>query len=85
MLSLLLAVPSCIYSFWHGTPLYHTILTLCVHRVEKLGYPVPVFDFRLPGVTSMSADIHKYGMGIKVHIPYRFCLHSMSVSDRVPV
>lgn len=35
-------------------------------RVEKLGYPVPVFDFRLPGVTSMSADIHKYGLGTKV-------------------
>jgi glutamate/tyrosine decarboxylase-like PLP-dependent enzyme len=28
---------------------------------EKLGYPVPPFDFRLPGVTSMSADTHKYG------------------------
>ena len=28
---------------------------------EKLGYPVPGFDFRLPGVTSMSADTHKYG------------------------
>ncbi|KAL5013521.1 hypothetical protein ScPMuIL_007791, partial [Solemya velum] len=33
--------------------------------VEKLGYPVPKFDFRLPGVTSMSADIHKYGYGVK--------------------
>ncbi len=29
--------------------------------VEKLGYEVPVFDFRVPGVTSMSADLHKYG------------------------
>ena len=34
-------------------------------RVEKLGYSLPEFDFRLPGVTSMSADIHKYGLGIK--------------------
>lgn len=25
------------------------------------GYPVPEFDFSLPGVTSLSADIHKYG------------------------
>jgi len=33
--------------------------------VEKLGYPVPVFDFRNAGVTSMSADIHKYGFGPK--------------------
>jgi len=33
--------------------------------IEKLGYKVPVFDFRLPGLTSMSADTHKYGYGLK--------------------
>jgi glutamate/tyrosine decarboxylase-like PLP-dependent enzyme len=33
--------------------------------VEKLGYPVDAFDFRLPGVTSMSADLHKFGYGAK--------------------
>jgi sphinganine-1-phosphate aldolase len=32
---------------------------------EKLGYNVPPFDFRLPGVTSMSADTHKYGYAAK--------------------
>ena len=32
---------------------------------EKLGYPVPPFDFRLSGVTSMSADTHKYGYAAK--------------------
>jgi sphinganine-1-phosphate aldolase len=32
---------------------------------EQLGYPVPPFDFRLPGVTSMSADTHKYGYAAK--------------------
>jgi glutamate/tyrosine decarboxylase-like PLP-dependent enzyme len=32
---------------------------------EKLGYPVPPFDFRLPGVTSVSADTHKYGYAAK--------------------
>ncbi|RPI79536.1 MAG: aminotransferase class V-fold PLP-dependent enzyme, partial [Chloroflexi bacterium] len=32
---------------------------------EKLGYAVPPFDFRLPGVTSMSADTHKYGYAPK--------------------
>ena len=32
---------------------------------ERLGYPVPSFDFRLPGVTSMSADTHKYGYAAK--------------------
>ncbi len=33
--------------------------------VEKLGHPIPPFDFRVPGVTSMSADLHKYGYGAK--------------------
>jgi sphinganine-1-phosphate aldolase len=33
--------------------------------VEKLGYKVPPFDFRLPGVTSISADTHKYGYAAK--------------------
>jgi sphinganine-1-phosphate aldolase len=32
---------------------------------EKLGYDVPPFDFRLPGVTSMSADTHKYAYAAK--------------------
>lgn len=32
---------------------------------EKLGYNVPPFDFRLPGVTSMSADTHKFGYAAK--------------------
>lgn len=32
---------------------------------EKLGYSVPPFDFRLPGVTSISADTHKYGYAPK--------------------
>lgn len=33
--------------------------------VEKLGHTVPAFDFRLPGVTSMSVDTHKYGFAPK--------------------
>lgn len=33
--------------------------------VKKLGYEVPEFDFSVPGVTSMSADVHKYGYGAK--------------------
>ena len=32
---------------------------------EELGYDVPVFDFRIPGVTSISADTHKYGYAFK--------------------
>jgi glutamate/tyrosine decarboxylase-like PLP-dependent enzyme len=32
---------------------------------QQLGYDIPVFDFRLPGVTSISADTHKFGYGPK--------------------
>jgi sphinganine-1-phosphate aldolase len=32
---------------------------------ERLGRAVPPFDFRLPGVTSMSCDTHKYGYAAK--------------------
>ncbi len=33
--------------------------------VEKSGYSVPHWDFRVPGVTSISADVHKFGFGAK--------------------
>ncbi len=33
--------------------------------VERLGYELPLWDFRVPGVTSISADTHKYGYGLK--------------------
>jgi sphinganine-1-phosphate aldolase len=33
--------------------------------VERLGRPVPAFDFRVPGVTSVSADVHKHGYAPK--------------------
>jgi sphinganine-1-phosphate aldolase len=32
---------------------------------ERLGEPVPPWDFRVDGVTSLSADIHKYGYSFK--------------------
>jgi len=32
---------------------------------DRLGEPVPPWDFRVPGVTSISADIHKYGYTFK--------------------
>ena len=32
---------------------------------EELGYGVAPFDFRVPGVTSISADTHKYGYALK--------------------
>jgi glutamate/tyrosine decarboxylase-like PLP-dependent enzyme len=33
--------------------------------LRKLGYPVPDFDFTVPGVTSISTDLHKYGYAAK--------------------
>jgi glutamate/tyrosine decarboxylase-like PLP-dependent enzyme len=33
--------------------------------VSKLGYPVPRFDFSVPGVRSLSADLHKFGYAAK--------------------
>ena len=33
--------------------------------LEQLGVAMPVWDFRVPGVTSMSADLHKYGYAAK--------------------
>jgi sphinganine-1-phosphate aldolase len=33
--------------------------------LRELGEPIPPFDLRVPGVTSMSADLHKYGYAPK--------------------
>ena len=33
--------------------------------VRRLGYPVTDFDFSVPGVTSLSVDLHKYGYAAK--------------------
>ena len=32
---------------------------------QRLGAPIPPFDFAVSGVTSMSADLHKYGFAAK--------------------
>ncbi|XVE85366.1 hypothetical protein DITRI_Ditri17bG0085100 [Diplodiscus trichospermus] len=32
---------------------------------RKLGYPIPFFDFTVMGVTSVSVDVHKYGLAPK--------------------
>lgn len=57
--------------------------------IEKLGYDVPVFDFRVPGVTSMSADVHKYGYAAKgaSTVLYRdmsYLKHQFFVSTEFP-
>lgn len=33
--------------------------------LERVGVALPAFDFRVPGVSSMSADIHKFGYAVK--------------------
>ena len=33
--------------------------------VRRLGYPITDFDFSVPGVTSLSVDLHKYGYAAK--------------------
>jgi len=53
--------------------------------VEQIGYLIPPFDFRCKGVTSISADIHKYGFGAKgasvllykdmTYLKYQFFIH----------
>jgi sphinganine-1-phosphate aldolase len=32
---------------------------------RELGYDIPAFDFSVPGVTTISADTHKYGYALK--------------------
>ncbi|MDF1562816.1 MAG: aspartate aminotransferase family protein [Deltaproteobacteria bacterium] len=33
--------------------------------LRRLGRPIPPFDFAVPGVTSISADLHKYGFAAR--------------------
>ncbi len=51
----------------HGIPFH---VDACVGGfvlpwLEKLGRPIPLWDFRVPGVTSISADLHKYAYASK--------------------
>ena len=41
--------------------------------LEKLGYTIPVWDFRVAGVTSISADVHKFGYGAKGASVLSYC------------
>ena len=40
--------------------------SFCIAFAELVGHAVRPFDFRVPGVTSISADTHKYGFSPKV-------------------
>ena len=57
--------------------------------LERLGHPVPPFDFRVPGVTTMSADVHKYGYCTKgasviAHRNKETVLHQVFLYDQWP-
>ncbi len=41
--------------------------------VEKLGYQMLPWDYRVPGVTSISADVHKFGFGAKGASVLTYC------------
>lgn len=51
----------------HGVPLHvdSCLGGFMLPFMERLGYEVPPFDFRVPGVTSIAADVHKYGYAAK--------------------
>ncbi|HEX9260410.1 MAG TPA: aminotransferase class V-fold PLP-dependent enzyme [Acidimicrobiales bacterium] len=54
--------------------------------LEKLGEPVPRWDFRVPGVTSVSVDLHKFGYtakgaGVIVHRTKQLRQHQVFITD----
>lgn len=51
----------------HNIPLHvdACLGSFIVPFMEDAGFPLPPFDFRLPGVTSISCDTHKYGFAPK--------------------
>lgn len=51
----------------HGIPFHVDACLggLLLPFLERLGYAVRPWDFRVEGVTSISADVHKYGYAVK--------------------
>jgi len=57
--------------------------------LERLGFPIPPWDFRVPGVTSISADLHKFGYVFKgastvLHRPKERIRHQVFTFDDWP-
>jgi glutamate/tyrosine decarboxylase-like PLP-dependent enzyme len=57
--------------------------------LERLGLDVPPWDFRVPGVTEISADVHKYGYATKgasvvLHRDRDWFGHQVFLYDRWP-
>ncbi len=53
--------------------------------LEKLGYNIPTFDFRVPGVKSISADLHKHGYAAKPCSTVLYCSEEYEVYHYVSV
>ncbi|MFC4127179.1 pyridoxal phosphate-dependent decarboxylase family protein [Nocardia rhizosphaerae] len=53
--------------------------------LERLGYELPGFDFRVPGVRSMSADLHKHGYAAKPCSTVTFSSRELERYHFVPV
>ena len=54
--------------------------------LRRLGHPVPAWNFSVPGVTSISVDLHKYGYaakgaGVLVHRTKALRAHQTYVTD----
>jgi len=59
---------------------------LTLPLLERLGEPVPPFDFRVAGVTSISVDLHKYGyapkgVSVLIHRDKRRRAHQAFATD----
>ncbi len=57
--------------------------------IEKNGRKVPPFDFRVPGVTSISADVHKYGFAAKgastlIYRDMKYMKHQFFIHENWP-
>jgi sphinganine-1-phosphate aldolase len=57
--------------------------------LERLGHDVPPWDFRVPGVTEMSTDVHKYGYcpkgaSVVLHRDEDWFLHQVFMFDDWP-
>ena len=51
---------------WYFEMQYKNAKEFVIPFIEELGFDLPTkFDFRVPGVTSVSCDPHKYALGPK--------------------
>jgi len=48
-----------------------------ITSLEKIGYQLPLYDFRVPGVTTISVDTHKFGYSVKGSSVLLFCSKEM--------